>query len=387
AQAVAFSENRRLLGGAQVALSGAFNALASDALQSNSESFLQLARATLERFAGEAKNDLEQRQKGIETLLAPVREALAKVDSQITEVEKSRKEAYGSLSAQLQSFLQVQQKLETQTGKLVTALRAPTVRGRWGEMQLRRVVEMAGMLPYCDFDEQVSVTTGEGKNLRPDLVVRLPGGRSIVVDAKTPLLAYLEATEAEGEEQRDARLKEHARQLRAHMARLSEKGYVAGFQPAPELIVMFLPAESVFLEALQHDPKLIEQGVSQRILPVSPVTLIALLLAVSRGWQEQRIAESAETIRDLGRELHDRLRKLADHLTAVGTNLDRAVRAYNEAVGSYESRVLVSARRFKELGVPALQEIPQVDPVERTARPCQEPLALPSIEDAVQSRD
>jgi len=348
-------------------LQNAFKAMASDALKNNNQSFLELAKASLERFQTQAKGDLEARQKAVTDLVAPVRDSLNKVDAQIQQMEKERGQAYGALHAQVQSLITTQKELQSETGNLVRALRTPNVRGRWGEIQLRRVVEIAGMLSYCDFAEQETISTDAGR-MRPDLVVKLPGGKNVVVDAKTPLQAFLEAFETDNEEARRACLANHARQVRDHMARLSAKSYWEQFEATPEFVVMFLPGETFFSAALEQDPGLIEQGVMQRVIPASPTTLIALLKAVAYGWNQEKLARNAQQISALGKELHERLRKLAGHITGVGTNLDRAVEAYNQAVGSLENRVLVSARKFAELGASVAEDIPELEPIETTAR-------------------
>jgi DNA recombination protein RmuC len=348
-------------------LQNAFKALASDALKDNNLSFLQLAKSSLERFQSEAKSDLDNRQKAVADLVAPVRESLSKVDAQIQQIEKDRGNAYSALREQVQTLIVGNDRLQSETGNLVRALRTPNVRGRWGEIQLRRVVEIAGMLPYCDFTEQETITSEAGR-FRPDLVVKLPGGKNVVVDAKTPLQAFLDAFETTDEETRRERLADHARQVRDHINTLSGKKYWEQFESTPEFVVMFLPGETFFSAALEQDTGLIEHGVLNRVIPASPTTLIALLKAINYGWNQEKLARNAQQISDLGKELHERLRKLAGHITAVGTNLDRAVEAYNQAVGSLENRVMVSARKFAELGASVAEDIPDLEPIETTAR-------------------
>ena len=348
-------------------LQNAFKALAADALKSNNSSFLQIAQETLKRFQSEAKGDLDARQKAVADLVAPVRESLSKVDAQIQQMEVARGEAYGDLKAQVQSLITTQKELQSETGNLVRALRTPSVRGRWGEIQLRRVVEIAGMLSYCDFAEQETVT-GESGRLRPDLIVKLPGGKHVVVDAKTPLQAFLDAFETTDEETRRACLENHARQVRDHINTLSGKKYWEQFESTPEFVVMFLPGETFFSAALEQDSGLIEHGVLNRVIPASPTTLIALLKAINYGWNQEKLARNAQQISVLGKELHERLRKLAGHISGVGTSLDRAVEAYNQAVGSLENRVLVSARKFADLGAAVAEDIPELEPIETTSR-------------------
>src|SRR6476661_8756978 len=360
-------EKLGLLDRATTDLREAFQALSADALKSNNQAFLELARTSLERFQSEAKGDLSSRQEAVANLVAPINESLRKVESQIQQIEKDRSEAYGDLTAQVRSLIGTQEKLQAETGNLVKALRTPTVRGRWGEIQLRRVVEIAGMLSYCDFSEQETISTSNGR-LRPDLVIKLPGGKNVVVDAKTPLFAYLDAIDSTDDALRLAKLRQHAQQVRTHLTQLSSKGYWAQFEASPEFVVMFLPGETFFSAALEQDPTLIEYGVTQRVIPASPTTLIALLKAIAFGWNQEKLARNAKEISSLGKELHDRLRTLGKHFEAVGRGLDRAVESYNMAVGSLETRVMVSARKFAELGSPVIDELPPMTVIDTTTR-------------------
>jgi DNA recombination protein RmuC len=364
---------------AQADLTTMFRALSSEALRSNNEEFLQLATTKLEGFQRGARDDLDQRQKAVEQIVAPLKESLEKVDHQVRTLEASRRQAYGALTTQVQVLAETQERLRTETAGLVKALRSPGARGRWGEMQLRRALEMAGMLPHCDFVEQPTVSSDD-RTLRPDVVVRLPGGKKIVVDAKVPLEALLDAFETEDEGVREARCQDFLRHVRDHMGKLSLKAYWRQFTPSPEFVVMFLPSESFYRYAVERDASLLELGPSQRVILASPTTLIAVLFAVAAGWREETLAESARQVSELGRELYDRLSTMGAHVSKLGNRLDQAVAAYNETVGSLEARVLPSARRFPELGVPAKEEIDHVETVERMVKPLTAPELVPLSE-------
>ncbi len=365
AERSASDARKTLLEEADTRLRDVFASVSAEALRANNQSFLDLARASLGKFQQQATADLERRAQSLSQLVKPIEASLSKVDAKLSEVDKDRAGSEARLDTQLRT-------LATAAAHLEQALRTPNVRGGWGEIQLRRVVEMAGMLNHCHFVEKRAATSEDGRVI-PDLIIQLPGGRHIIVDAKVPYVAYREAVEAEDDQVRVARLKDHARQVREHITQLSSKRYWDQFQPAPEFVFMFLPGEGYFSAALQHDPGLIEFGANKRVIPASPLTLIALLRAVAYGWQQERMAENAVAISGLGRDLYERLRRMAEHFEELGKGLNRATEAYNGAVGTLERRVLVTARRFRDLGVSAPDDIVEPPLVERTPRGLQAP--------------
>lgn len=364
---------------AEEGLVDTFRSLAGEALRDNTRSFLDLATTVLQQERSSARGEFESRRDAVVDLVTPLRESLHRFDEHVRGLERARHQAYGELAEQVQALARGQDQLRVEAARLVNALRTPAVRGRWGEVQLRRVVELAGMLDHCDFFEQ-AVGSGRGRPTdegeasggrrgRPDLIVRLPGGRSIVVDAKTPLQAYLEAFEAGDETARAEHLRAHARQLRAHVRALSAKAYWEQFTPTPDFVVLFLPGEAFFAAALEHDPGLIEAGAEERVLLATPTTLIALLRAVAYGWQQEKTAANAAAIAELGRELHKRVGTLVERFVVLGRNLDRSVHAYNQTVGSLDRRVLVTARRLGELGLAGDADLTAPPPLERAPRP------------------
>jgi DNA recombination protein RmuC len=356
---------------AQSKLSDTFKALAGDALGDSSQQFLKLAQKTFEQFMTDAKGDFSKSQEAIKGFVQPLMASLNKFDEQVRGLERTRVEAYTKLQENLKNLNSTQQELRRETGNLVTALRRPEVRGRWGEITLKRVVELAGMVEHCDFFEQVTAEDEEGSRLRPDMVVHLPSDRRVVVDSKVPLEAYLEGVSAESEEQRSECLSRHAQQLRTHMNSLSKKDYWKQFEKTPEFVVMFIPGESFFSCALEQEPALIEEGMEKRVVLATPTTLIALLWAVAYGWRQEQLATNAQQISELGKDLYNRMRKLADYIKDIGKALDKATHSYNQAVGSMESRVLPSARKFKDLGIGSGEEIPTLDPTEKQIRELQ----------------
>jgi DNA recombination protein RmuC len=341
-------EKLALLDDARQKLADAFAALSAEALRRNNSSFIELANLSMARFQESAQGELEKRQTAITELVKPVRESLEKVDAKIQEIEKTRAGAYQALTEQVRGMMEAQGQLRTETTHLAQALHSPVVRGRWGEVQLRRVVEMAGMLAHCDFVEQSSVVSESGR-LRPDLLVRLPGAKQVVVDAKAPLSAYLEAMDSDDEATRLRLMVLHAGHIRSHIDALARKAYWEQFAQAPEFVVLFLPGESFFSAALERDPALIEYGADKKVILATPTTLISLLKAVFYGWRQQNIAENAEAISLLGRELYKRISDMSTHLEKTGRSLNNAVDQFNKLAATTESRVLVTARKFREL--------------------------------------
>jgi DNA recombination protein RmuC len=370
-------EERALMDGAKSQLADTFAALAQDTLRASQEDFLALAHERLGAVREQTVLDAEARQaaqqqaqaaqqQAIAGMVGPVLTSLEKVDQQIRAMERERGTAYGELRQQLKAVTETQVRLHDATGSLVSALKAPAVRGRWGEMQLRRVVELAGMIDHCDFDEQTTLAGVDGR-LRPDMIIHLPGGRRIVVDAKTPLGAYLEAREAPDDETRAAKYRQHAAQVRAHMMKLGAKSYWDALDAAPDMVVMFLPGEPLYSVALEQMPQLMEEGQAQRVMVATPMTLIALLRTASFGWREERLAENAQQISDEGRRLHERIATVMEHFADLGNALNSSVKHFNKSLRSFEQRVVVSARRLDELDARGKKEIAQLEEVESRA--------------------
>jgi DNA recombination protein RmuC len=369
---VRFEEQQRLLAEAERKLTDTFRSLAADALRATSD---DLVRRSNEKFAAErevAGKDFAARQKAVEEMVKPARDSLVKLDEELRRIENDRRESQGTLKMQLES-------LGAQTGKLADALKTPVVRGRWGEVQLRNVVEIAGMADRCDFFEQENLAAEDGR-LRPDMVVRLPGGKNVVVDSKAPLKAYLEALDAADDGARVLKLKEHAAQVRKHVDQLSSKTYWDACKPTPEFVILFLPGEMFFSAALQQDALLMEDAWARKVILATPSTLMAVLRSVAYTWRQEQLAENAQRISDLGQELHERIATMTGYLTDLGSALERAVREYNRTISSMETRVAVSARKFRELGVASKREIEYLEVVEIVPRELAPSNSLPDIE-------
>jgi DNA recombination protein RmuC len=362
------AEKIAVLDKARDSLKDAFAAISSDLLAQNNARFLDLAKDKFGELQNTAVTDLAGRQKAIDELVRPLRESLTKVDAKLQEVDRDRASSHAALGEQIRSLALAQQSLQSETGRLSRALRSPNVRGQWGELQLRRVLEAAGMIDGQHFEIKESVH-GEDGRLTPDVVIKLPGGKNVVVDAKVALTAFLDALECDDDAERAAKLRDHARQVKDHIVRLGNKAYWAHFQPAPDIVVMFVPGEALLSAALQSDSGLLEFSMAKGVMLASPLTLIALLRAIAYGWQQEKIARNAMEISDLGRQLYDRIAKLAEHWEGVGKSLAKAVAAYNGAVGTLESRVLVTARRLKDKGIAAGEELPDVEVIDQTPRP------------------
>jgi len=360
-------EQESFLAAANHTLRDSFSALSKEALEKNSESLLQVAKLQLEKFQETAKGDLELRHQSIADLVRPVKESLEKVDVKLAEVEKSRVGDFSKMQEQISRLVFSESELRQETSKLVNALRRPNVRGRWGEIQLKRVVEIAGMLNYCDFFEQETMH-GEGEKLRPDMVIRLPGEREVVIDSKVPLQAFLDAIEQTDEALRESRLRSHADYVRQHVVQLGSKSYWERLKRTPEFVVLFLPSESFFSSALEIDPSLIEFAATKRVVLATPTTLISLLQAVSVGWREEQLAKNTKEVQRIGRDFYEKADVLARHFHSLRKGIDSVVKSYNDAAGSFETRFLGAARKFKELGVPTGSEIEELTSIDRAPR-------------------
>ena len=365
AELKAAAEKLALLEEAKANLQDSFKALSSEALSKNNESFLNLAKATLEKYQEGAKGDLEKRQQAINKTVEPVSEALKVFNERVSKIEERRTETDASLREKLKQLAESQLQLSRTTSSLVQALRAPQVRGQWGELQLRRTVEMAGMLNYCDFEEQSSIETEDGQRQRPDMLIRLPNERRVVVDSKVPLAAYLDALESDDPDVQTQRMQAHARHLREHIKGLSAKSYWAQFDDTPEFVVLFIPNEAIFSAALEQDPSLIELGVANKVILATPTTLIALLKAIAYGWQQEAIAREAKEISALGRALYDRIGVIVSHLSKLGKSLDQTVGHYNKTVSSVETRLLSTARKFQALESVSAEEEAEIKTIEK----------------------
>ena len=357
-------------------LKDTFNAMATEALNSNNEQFLRLAKESLGQFHIKAEGELEKREKAVENLVKPIRDALEKTEKQVERMESGRQHAHGALTKHLETMAESHRLLQSETRNLVQALRRPEVRGQWGELTLKRLAELAGMVEHCDFQEQASVQTDNGQQ-RPDMVVRMPDKREIIVDAKTPLDAYLSAVECIDDSERKSHLAQHTRNVRARIRELSSKAYWKQFRHSPDFVVLFIPGDQFLSAALDVDHTLIEDALSQNVILATPTSFVALLRAVAYGWRQEVLAENAEVIREVGQDLYGRLATFAEHLSKLGRSLDNSVNAYNKAISSYDSRILPGAKKFTELGVTARKDPPGLEPIERSARLVEVPVDTP----------
>ena len=365
AEIKAADDKLKLLEEARDSLKDSFKALSADALSKNNESFIKLAEENLKKHQQSARDDLEKRQQAITKTVEPVSQTLKTFSERVNKIVERRIESEGSIKKELQKLSEMHLRLDQSTSSLVQALRAPQVRGQWGEMHLRRTVEMAGMINYCDFEEQSSVETDEGQRQRPDMLIRLPNERRVVVDSKVPIAAYLDALETDSSEVQSERMKAHARHLRTHIKDLSTKAYWSQFDNAPEFVVLFIPNEAIFSAALEEDPSLIELGVENKVILATPTTLIALLKAVAYGWQQEAITREAKEIAALGREIYDRLSVVIGHFVKLGKSIDQSVGNYNKAMNSVDSRLMVTARKFESLESASTEKLPEVNQIEK----------------------
>ncbi len=352
---------------AKETLSTTFKSISMDSLEQSHKSFLRLAESSFAKYNQAAQNDLTLKEKAIDHLVSPLKQSLESMNKQLNEIELNRTSSYSSLTEQIKTLTSTHNSLQKETGNLVKALKIPNVRGRWGEIQLRKVVELAGMLEHCDFVEQESRETDSGR-LRPDMIITLPNDKNIVVDAKSPLSAYLDAVNCEDDEEKTSLLKHHSKQIRNHIISLSSKNYWQQFSPTPEFVVMFLPGENFYMAALEHDTSLLEFGINRQVILASPTTIIALLRAVAYGWRQEKMAKNAQSVCNLGKELYDRLLACTTHFEDLKKGLERSSDAYNKLVGSVENRILVSARKFKEMGAAEGSELTSLEPIEKKLR-------------------
>ncbi|MEC7638802.1 MAG: DNA recombination protein RmuC [Verrucomicrobiota bacterium] len=365
AELKAADDKLKLLEEARDSLKDSFKALSADALSKNNESFIKLAEEHLKKHQQSAKDDLEKRQQAITKTVEPVSQTLKAFSDRVNKIEERRIESEGGIKKELQKLSEMHLRLDQSTSSLVQALRAPQVRGQWGEMHLRRTVEMAGMINYCDFEEQSSVETEEGQRQRPDMLIRLPNERRVVVDSKVPIAAYLDALETDSIEVQSERMQAHARHLRTHIKDLSTKAYWSQFENAPEFVVLFVPNEAIFSAALEEDPSLIELGVENKVILATPTTLIALLKAVAYGWQQEAITREAKEIASLGKEIYDRLSVVIGHFVKLGKSIDQSVGNYNKAMNSVDSRLMVTARKFESLESASSEQLPDINQIEK----------------------